>query len=539
MNDKTADLNAEIELRLAVSSEALKTLADYLFPKNGTSRGLRTQKLHAIYYDTEDQRLHRRGLAFRVRKNANRYVQTLKTESSTVAISDRGEWEVDVEGFEPDLRAFKDGELTQKIGLIFPEELKPLFETKIERRVGMFAFDAPDKSKADIEVSFDQGVVLAGDQKADISEIELELKAGSRQALFALASLIREKAPVRLQAIDKAARGYRLASGGTAPWSKAAKVALTPEMTVEHAFSTVMSAGLGHWLENERAAYEGEDSEGVHQMRVALRRLRSALTLFRSVLADEVRISWNERLKRILNELGPARDLDVFEEEMLAPVIEARPDDETIKVLQLVTQANRTKAQAKVREEIDSQAYADTVLELVCWLARGGWRDKADVDVLVAQRMPIAELAAGTLDKGHKRVRKRGRRFEAIEAEERHQVRIALKKLRYGTEFFAALFEGKETKGYTAAASKMQDSLGHLNDVAVTERLVEELVASAKAGTERVKAAMGGGTVIGWYAHLVASTEKETVADWHAFAKRSPFWRNTKDDEPTARKASS
>ncbi|MEO1016759.1 MAG: CHAD domain-containing protein, partial [Pseudomonadota bacterium] len=126
--------------------------------------------------------------------------------------------------------------------------------------------------------------------------------------------------------------------------------------------------------------------------------------------------------------------------------------------------------------------------------------------------------------------------FESIDVEARHEVRIALKKLRYGTEYFAGLFDGKDTAPYLSAASKMQDHLGHLNDVAVAERLVGELVKAAKAGPERVKAAQGGGIVVGWYAHLLASTEVQTVADWRSFAKRQPFWRRGKSGQGQAAK---
>ncbi|MEO1017846.1 MAG: CHAD domain-containing protein, partial [Pseudomonadota bacterium] len=404
-------MTREIEFRLAASPDTLDEIAGFLFPNGNASRGLRAQKLHAIYYDTVDQRLRQRGLALRVRKNGRKFTQTLKTDSTNAAVFDRREWEVEVPGFTPDFRAFDDPEIADRIGLIFPEELQPLFETDIRRRVGLFDVANPDRTPARIELAFDVGVIKTEQQTANVSELELELKAGDTRSLFELAAMIRERTPLRLLTLDKATRGYRLAINEAPSWAKAEKLKLVGDMTAEEGLEAVLTAGLNHWLQNEQAAFAGNDPEGVHQLRVALRRLRSALTLFRTVLVGEARISWNDRLREILNAMGPARDLDVFEEEMLSPVLATRAEDEGLIALNDVAAKERAKAQEKVREAINSQAYADTILDLIWWLERKGWREGAEVDLLIAQRMPLLQLASSTLDKGHKSVRKKGKHF--------------------------------------------------------------------------------------------------------------------------------
>ncbi len=535
MNPKADDLTREIEFRLKAEPKTLDRLAEFLFPDKAAN-GLRSQKLRAIYYDTADRRLRQRGLALRVRKNGKKFTQTLKTDSKGSVLFDRREWEVEVEDFKPDFRAFDDAEVADLVGLIFPEELEPQFETDVQRRLGLFELTDAERTPSRIEVAFDVGTIKSKQRSTEVSEVELELKSGEPSALFELARMIRNQASVRLLTLDKPTRGYQLAAGEAPRWAKAEKLKLSPEMTVEQGLEAVFQAGLEQWLRNEQAAFDGTDPEGVHQLRVALRRLRSALSLFGDVLVKETRSDWNTRLKEILNAMGPVRDLDVFEEEMLDPILKARPEDEGLIALRGVTAAERAKAQEQVREAIGSQKYADTVLDLLAWIERKGWREAADVDLLIAQRMPLPQLAGATLAKGLKRVRKRGRNFESIDADARHQVRIALKKLRYGTEYFASLFESKDTGSFIAAASTMQDHLGHLNDVAVAERLVDDLIGAARAGAERVKAARGGGVVIGWYAHLVSIGEADTVEDWRRFAKRDPFWPSGKQSHAKAGK---
>jgi CHAD domain-containing protein len=116
-----------------------------------------------------------------------------------------------------------------------------------------------------------------------------------------------------------------------------------------------------------------------------------------------------------------------------------------------------------------------------------------------------------------------GRRFGRLGADERHQVRIALKRLRYGIDFFADLFPRKRLARFREAATRMQERLGHLNDVAVAGRLARELVGTLDPGA-RAGPALGGGLLVGWYAHQVDGLEPETLEAWKAFKKLEPFW---------------
>ena len=138
---------------------------------------------------------------------------------------------------------------------------------------------------------------------------------------------------------------------------------------------------------------------------------------------------------------------------------------------------------------------------------------------------PIVEFAARLLGKRQRKALKLGRQFARLSAQERHRVRIALKKLRYATEFFQTLYPKGRAKPYLAALKDLQDRLGHLNDVAVAERLIGMLVGEEDRSADDAAIRWAGGLVLGWHAHGVAEIEPATVRAWQEFAELEPFWR--------------
>jgi CHAD domain-containing protein len=295
-------------------------------------------------------------------------------------------------------------------------------------------------------------------------------------------------------------------------------------MTVEEALQTTLGACVRHWIENEAATRDARDPEGLHQLRVALRRLRSALSLFKTALGTQARAEWGAELRWLLGPLGPARDLDVFATETIAPVRDARPDDPALAALAELVDDARDRAHRSMRDTLASERYGDISFGLACWVACRGWRQGADIDVLLAQRQPVRGFAVGILAKRHRQVRKRGRNFANLAPAERHELRILFKKLRYGTEFFASLFPGRELDRYRAATARMQDLLGHLNDVAVAQQVVDDLLAGTEPGVRQRTSALGGGQVLGWYARHALELEPRAVEAWDEFRAAEPFW---------------
>lgn len=519
------DKPVEVELKLAATAEAMETLLASPLLREHARSTVRSRQLATTYYDTADHRLSRRGLAFRVRHSGKKYIQTLKTASAgSGAEVSRGEWEVELADGTPQLTAFEDPAVLDLTGLVLPDELQPAFETRFKRQAVLVEWPDAEGLPAQIEVAFDRGAIRAGGQELPISEVELELKRGQARTLFELARSLRALAPLRLQPLEKAARGYGLALGTPPGWHKAAPVALDAGMQAEDGLQLILGGCVRHWLQNEAATVDGHDAEGLHQLRVALRRLRSALSLFQGMLDPQARAEWSNELRWLLGPLGPARDLDVFTTETLVPVRTARVGDDALDTLAEIAADRRWRAHQGVRETLASQRYADLAFNLACWVAGRGWRQRADVDILLAQRQPIRDVAAAILDKRHRQVRKRGRAFASLGAEARHELRIALKKLRYGTEFFASLYPERETERFRRAAARMQDILGHLNDVAVAEHVVRDLLDGLEPGARQRAAALGAGQVLGWYARQSQDLEPQAIAAWDEFRRLEPFW---------------
>mgnify|MGYP000476348620 CR=1 FL=1 len=515
----------EVEFKLAASGEAMDSLLASQLLRTHARSSVRTRQLVTIYYDTDDHRFSRRRLALRVRQSGRRFVQTLKSANmGQGAETSRGEWEVELPDGTPELTAFNEPAVLDLTGLILPDELHPVYETRFKRRALLVDWPDANGHGAEIEVAFDRGAVRAGGAEIPISEIELELKRGNPRALFELAQSMRELAPLRLQTLDKAARGYSLATGKPPAWRKAGAVELDPAMTVEDALQAILGACVRHWVDNEAATADARDPEGLHQLRVALRRLRSALALFKGALAPSARAHWSGELRWLLGPMGPARDLDVFATETVPPLHEARPGDHGLAVLLELVDGARWKAHQTVRETLLSERYGDVAFGLACWVGCRGWRQGADIDVLLAQRQPARDFAAAILAKRHRQVRRRGRDFATLQPAARHELRILFKKLRYGTEFFASLFPGRELERYRAAAARMQDLLGTLNDLTVAQHVVDDLLAGTEPGARQRAAALGAGQVLGWYAHHVRTLEPRTIEAWEEFREVEPFW---------------
>jgi triphosphatase len=515
----------EVELKLSGQPERLKSaFASTAIRARATGRG-RTKRLENVYYDTDDRRLRARGLAFRVRKDGRRYYQTLKSNDAGGLAAYRGEWQTPLGSSEPDLALMPPGAAALLDDLVRPGELKSVFTTRVQRLVRRInATDEAGRSSL-VEAALDLGTIESNGSSLPIAEVELELLEGSPAALYALALELNALAPLHVETRSKSARGYALAMGKSPASHKAQPPALDQHATVDDALQAILRNCLEQWAANEAAACDGSDPEGVHQMRVAIRRLRSAFSLFGRLIDPEVRARLSGEAKAIVSRLGPARDWDVFLTELLAPVRAARPNDAELARLAEAAEAKRSSSYAEARRAIASPSYTRSVLQLGHWIEGRGWRGSATERGRAWLDRPVSDFAAHVLGKRHRKALERGRHFAELSAGERHQVRIALKKLRYASEFFHALYPKKHTKPYLDALKELQDGLGHLNDVAVAEHLVGSMIDDGAARAHREELLGAGGLVLGWHARGAADLEPVAVRAWKAFAERQPFWR--------------
>ncbi len=528
--------NLEIELKLSAEAPAFQALRSAPVVAARANGPAVTQRLDSTYYDTADLKLFRSGLALRVRQIGQTYVQTLKQGDGTApGRLGRGEWEVPLPSAEPDPAAFESAEAEALLNDTPVAELRPVFSTRIERHRRILTDPGGDgRPPSRIEIAFDEGEVIAGEHSVPVREIELELLEGAPEALYRLGLELHDIAPLCYETRSKAARGYALGGGVAPDWQKAVRIALDQDVTVAGALAVILGNCLGHLTVNQAAALEGQDAEGVHQARVALRRMRSALSTFRDVIPAE-RLDWlRAETGWLAGGLGPARDWDVFLADLLAPVAAARPGDPALTVLQSAAGTARARGYDDVRTALRSPRTTRLVLTLAAWIEGEGWREGATADQTAMLDRPMRAYADELLERQHRKVLKRGRGFKRLAAPERHRVRIALKKLRYASEFCQSLYSRKASRSYHSALTDLQDTLGHLNDVSMAERLLTELIAEGEkrrlglAAGALGQARLGAGTVIGWHTRSVADLEPKVLKDWHEFTDSDPFWKRPK-----------
>jgi triphosphatase len=451
----------EIELKLEVGDPA--GLADIPSHPALASGAVRTHHLRAIYFDTPDHALRSEGLSLRVREDGGRWIQTLKAARPAAGVAlDRSEWEWEVAGPGLDLKRLKKTPL--KPFLAQAASIGAIFEIRVERtsidlKVGT----------SHLELAADAGHVDTDGQRQRFAEVEIELRNGSVRDVFALASTLADSLPLHLSLLTKSERGYQALRREAPQRVKAEPVVLSGAMTAGEAFQAIARACLRHLLANERIIRQVRDPDAVHQMRVALRRLRAALTLFRDVVQDGDVETVKAGLKWITGELGRARDLDVYIATILEPACDAQTDPELVQALS-DARRERDSQYARLEEILASGRFRRLLLDAAAWIEAGPWL-AANGEVRDAREKPVEDLARKQLKRRWRSVRRRLRHLREMDPAGRHEVRIAIKKLRYGSEFFASLFRqrgGRERQRKALQVIEaLQETLGALNDLAV------------------------------------------------------------------------
>lgn len=521
----------EIELKLSVHKDDMKRLR--LSPAlSQTVTKPATKALDSLYFDTADRSLQRNGFSLRVRRQGRKLVQTLKSAPPPgIGALVRGEWEVPVPENRPDLGLLPDAGVLAPLGPLDNGDLVSVFETRIRRQVRRLS---PAEGVM-IEIAIDEGEIVAADGRIlAVNEIELELVEGEDVAcLYSLAKAIHADIPLRLEMDSKSARGYALADARQPEPQKATRLSIDADFTVEESLAAILRASLVHLTANEAPTLTGDDPEGVHQMRVALRRLRSAFQIFNPLIPPDQSERLVPEIKWLATSLGAAREWDVFLGELLPPVAAAFPGHPAILALTSAAEKARARGYAAAKAAVGSPRYTSLLLDLAAWLDARSWRNQPVSERSALLLRPVSELADALLDKRHRKARKRGRGFAHAGPEARHELRIALKKLRYATDFFRGLYEGKGFRRFAEDLSGLQDRLGHLQDVATVTKLVEELAAQpateAPGGWEQ-----GAGLVTGWHARGLHDMEEGVVEDWRRFADTKPFWRRPDADTDAA-----
>lgn len=473
------------------------------------------QHLRTVYFDTDAQDLSRCGMTVRVRTRRGQNVMTFKAATTPGAtLFTRREYEVPLSGDTPDSTLFPAEVSAELARVTRGQALRPAFSTEIQRLVRHL-----HHRHSQIEVALDRGVIAGGNTKEAVLELELELKSGEPSDLFALGLDVIDTLPARLGVLSKAERAAAFVSDAGLEVVRA-KSSLTPEDNVDHAIGAVIAACIHQFIGNWPVFERNGDPEAVHQMRVAMRRLRAALALFQRSFPNAEFVALRSEARRLASAMGDARNWDVFIEMLQDGPNSVSGDDRGYQALLAACEEHRKAGYEKVAALLRDPATSRFVLSAHHFVAHRGWRTGLAGPELPRLTAPASAFAAEHLDRLRRRVRRRGRDIMTLASDERHEVRIALKGLRYATDFFGALFpDAVAVKTYARATSRLQDVLGSFNDMSMATDMVQQLHLGGDLSATRA-----AGVVLGWYGRAAQSDVTLLGDAWQAFRRVKPFW---------------
>ena len=490
----------EIELKFQVPAGRRAEVDAAVAGRAGAAR----TRLQAAYVDTPDRALANAGMALRLRREGRHWVQTLKGRTPDAMIRHEHNVSRGSSTAMPEIDASlhagtRIGDALLALVAAQPAgALSVRFSTDILRRTRTMRMPG-----GQVELAFDVGRIRAAGRAIDIVELEIESTGGSPQAVLAAARRWVPRHGLWLDIRSKAERGDLLAAGGTvAAPTRAASVELSPEMSGHAAWQRVLGSCADQIIGNASQIASGEHlPEHVHQLRVGLRRLRSALDLFEDEGAD---VALGEPAATLFRRLGGARDAAVIESEFGADLIAALHAEGMAKDAELLPASGVQELPAAVLREPAAQLFL--------------------LDLLAASQVPppddepappLRERLARRLNRWHRQVLQDVARFGELDDAGLHRLRKRAKRLRYGAEFARSLFERRVLRRFLRAMDALQDRLGAITDALMATRAFRE---APESHPHRAFA-------LGWLSARRAALIRGAARELKAFRKVERFWK--------------
>ena len=489
-------MSIEIELKLQLSPKTAKKLASHPSLANIPAQKVR---LLNTYYDTPNLDLHSKRIAVRFRKKGEQWLLTVKSaKPASGGLAMRSEWETAATPGHFDF-SHVDVDAMREFLEHASDEFEPIFTTDFRRQIWHVPF-----GESLIELAVDRGTIESCGKGTPICEIELELLSGKIEDIFGLTRKLQQQYDLRPAIASKAERGYNLYLDEPLLPFKAKAATINAEMQPVEAFRSIALSCLEHFQRNEKGLRDTADAEFVHQARVALRRLRSAIKLFAPVLPPDFVTAYGQTWQTLAGALGDARNWDVFLEETLPPIQASFPENRDLRHLRNVARRRAKADRRAVNRLLAVKEYPRLMVEFTSAIY-------ALSDTLP---MPLKDFAKEQISNHARRAKKLAINHATLSQEDRHRMRISFKKLRYTLEFFAPLLRQKRLQPYLAALSQLQDELGLINDHVTAEALFKETLAKRPSGPIQ-------GWVAGRHALLVNALP-ESLQNWLV---QRPFWK--------------
>jgi inorganic triphosphatase YgiF len=510
---------AEIELKFVIDEPMAGRLWTRAKELKLGSDSRKTRTLRSVYLDTPKHVLKNAGITLRLRRVGRRWTQTVKTKAKLHgALSQVDELESPAPGGRLCLEAIPDASVRDEIiRRVNGSPLQPVFETVMKRTASELSLGEGTRA----ELAIDVGEIRAEGRSAELREAEIEFVEGRRADLFDIAHALFPDGGLRFSRVSKTARGYLLAGEGRidpplAP-RKAEAIALDPTQTAEQAARDILRECFDQITANMVIVQKMDDPEGPHQLRVGLRRLRSAFSVFTLVLQSPELARLGEEARWLGEEVGRLRDIDVVND-IVRREADSHPGEPGLSTLAdgLSEQAAEVRGQLrKCLTEARAQAF---LIDLARFAETRGWLVPQDFG-RTEQLAALSVLAASALSKRWRKVGKRARGLKTLDVGQRHELRKELKKLRYAVEFLSPLFLAKRVEPFVKRLKKLQTVFGDLNDAATVKAMFART--EVRCGSDLLAQ-----RAIGW---VIGASQARAEYSW---ARARAMWRDLKETGP-------
>lgn len=511
--DRTLGESHAPRLKLVLTSEELQELNASPLLVDAVVGLPATRTLRSLYFDTPDQRLRQARICLRLRSDGEYWVQSVMGETK-VENGDTSSPEIEtvLPRPEPDLNAIKDAKLRRKVSRVTEASvLEVAFETVVKRTSRQLHTDT-----GDLELVLDEGVVRSGKLETPICEAELELKSGAAASLLRTAAKIFADIPFRFADNNKAEQGYKLISG----WSRegpaslhARPIHLSSSATCRDALAAFMRDAEQQIMTNRVVVLTTDDPEGPHQLRVGLRRLRNMLDTFSPLITSRSIDEFDLHAKNIANHVGELRDADVLINSIYAPVAGLIKDIAALQSLKQALRDHRAQKLEAARAVLRSNQWSALQLYLALW--------PSTIAEEAALNQRAAKYSERAMRKAWRRVAKKGKSISELNDEQRHDMRKGLKRLRYTSELFEALYKPGDVQPFLKKLKRLQDTFGYINDVAQAKQL--ESVVESRCPDDRASQ-RAVGYVLGWHDAQASIRWKHAQQGWEVLEQTIHFW---------------
>lgn len=484
----------EIELKFQIPPDKRESILKALQRKS-------VQHTHtqSLYFDNKQFKLFQHSILLKQHLENGQWLQILKfafnqhTELFEIKeLLPSNENQIQVEYYQKNKHIPKE---VRKLISDFTDPLRLQFSTDFERSSTLFNFQ-----NSQIIVELDRGLMQVNQDQFEIYELRFKLKQGTIQDLISFILPRVKRYSLWLDIRSHVQQGFQYAQDQhEIPVQLQMPLHLNKNDSTEQALKKVIHHCLQHLLPNSTAiASQQFNSEHVHQARVAIRRLRSALKTFSS-WSQYIDLTWQNELANLFRELGTSRDLSMFYEELL-PQLEAL-DAPKFKLETLPQHENN-----KLSDAFKSLSFASLVLSLIQFVHQ---------DIHERPSKSIEKTIHKKLEHLHQAIQSGAENYLNLAVEARHRTRKRLKRLRYSVEFIASLYDQSSIKTYLKALKPAQESLGKYNDLIVAENLLKPYVTTQPEVW----------FALGWIAAEKQNALIQSQQDLLHFAQVKTFWK--------------